>query len=224
MDIEVNPTESVLKKTFLSQRPQNRSLWTALYFQALIVVITIIDWDNLFDINSLLSASHHQVYDLHEYWRLFTTLGVHHDTGHLVGNALFFIPFAWFLNSYFGFFVFPILSFCAGALINYIVLGFYPSDVSIIGASGVVYFMVAFWLALYIGIERRHSPMQRVLRCMGIVLAELAPQAFDPQISYGSHAVGFALGLILGGLYFLVYKSVYRNAETWAKDEIYDLQ
>jgi len=222
MEVDVYLTENILKKTFLSQRPRSQSLWPALYVQAIIVVITVIEWGNLLDLGSLLTASHHQIFDLHEYWRLFTTLGVHHDTGHLVGNALFFIPFAWFLNSYFGFFVFPILSLCAGALINYIVLAFYPADVSLLGASGIVYFMIAFWLALYIGIERRHSPLQRVLRSLGLVLAELAPQAFDPQISYGSHAVGFGLGLIAGLFYFFFHRGLYRQAEIWAEEEIFE--
>lgn len=48
---------------------------------------------------------------------------------------------------------------------------------------------------------------------MGVALAVFMPStAFDPQISYGAHLVGFLVGLVSGGVYYYFRRHTFLKA------------
>jgi membrane associated rhomboid family serine protease len=73
--------------------------------------------------------------------------------------------------------------------------------------------MAAFWLTLYLLVERRTSLRDRIVRAIGFGLIVLVPTAVEPQVSYRTHALGFAAGIALGLAYFVKRKDELRAAE-----------
>ncbi|HXH29363.1 MAG TPA: rhomboid family intramembrane serine protease [Bacteriovoracaceae bacterium] len=146
-----------LIKIFLSKRPGPQNVVAALLGLLVIVALFFADASNFYPVSDFLSASGTKVFLHHEYWRLFTTTLVHADLSHLSMNSIAFTILALLLHTYFGALVFPVLSFMVGGLINVIALSFYPGHVTLVGISGVIYFMAAFWMTLYMTIERSPS-------------------------------------------------------------------
>ncbi len=182
-------------------------------------VIFVLFQENFFGFSEHLTANAIQVFSHHEYWRLFSAPLLHADLEHLTSNALFFAGLAYLLNGYFGFWIFPITSFLIGGIINLIVLQVYPPEVFVLGASGIVYFMAAFWLTLYFGIERGVSKIRRFINTTAFVTVLLVPEALQERVSYLSHTVGFALGVLVGVLYFFVNRKKIRSYEVWELPE-----
>jgi len=201
-----------IKKTLLSRRPASGShLWPA----ALLLIFMLLSslyWRGGV-ISDVLSASREQIFSQHQYWRLFTTLGVHEDLVHFGSNSLLFFIFGYLLNGYFGALAFPVLSVLFGAVINAAVLYYYPAHSVLVGASGVVYWMAGFWISLYIFVERTHSVGMRILRSIGVVLVLLVPQEFQIHVSYLAHTVGFFLGILSGSVYFGFAREKIRKQE-----------
>ena len=204
-----------LKRTFLSGPLETENFLFALVILTLFIAVSLLDWSRAIPLKSGFSVSGESVFEQGEIWRLFTAVFAHANWEHILGNAIFFVPFATFIKNYFGFFVFPVLILGAGALINLLVISFYPKEISLLGVSGVVYFMVAFWLVLYIGIERGLSLRQKILRSLGLVLIEFMPQKYDLSISYLSHGIGFLLGIAFGLIYFFYNQKKFRAHEIW---------
>jgi len=219
-------TPSKLEKTLLSSRPSKGAFTNALYGLCVLLLIYTMDQQSLFNVPASLTATAAQVFGRHEYWRVFTTALVHADLGHLIANSVFFTGLAFLLNGYFGAWAFPFLSFLAGGLINLIVLKAYPEETTVVGASGIVYFMAAFWLTLYFFIQRGISPVRRAVNAVAFALVLLFPELIEERVSYLSHAVGFALGVPLGAVFFWIRKAAIRSHEVWrvpepALEEIY---
>src|SRR5690606_26204612 len=105
-----------------------------------------------------------------EYWKLWTTLFVHADIGHALSNAFLFFILGFFLYGYYGIRVFPLAALFWGGITNLFVLLQYESDIHLIGASGVVYWMGGFWLTLYFLLNRKLSLFPRALRTIGVGL------------------------------------------------------
>lgn len=165
--------------------------------------------------NQALSANGYQVYEKGQYWKAFTTTLMHGDFVHLGHNTMFFVTFAVLLNFYFGFWIFPILSFLVGGLINLIALKVYGPEIYLVGISGVIYFMAAFWMTLFVGIERQMSLYRRLMITTGVSLILFFPDAFVQNVSYLAHGLGFGIGIILGGIYFGLKRSDLRKHEVW---------
>ncbi len=202
-------------KTLLSEKPKNGAWTVSLSALGLLALVFTMDQQDLFSVGTRFVAEHHQIFDRHEYWRAFTALFMHADLGHLAANSFFFVGLSYLLYGYFGFWAFPGLSLFAGAITNLIVIDQYPSGSTLVGASGVVYFMASFWLTLYFFIQRQPSATRRIVNALAISLALLFPQAMEAHVSYLSHAVGFALGIPFGLAFFLINKKKIRSREVW---------
>lgn len=202
--------ELKLTKTFLSRRPAFGSFLTASI--GLLVLLLFFGADQ-----EKLSASGYQVFELGEYWRAFTATLLHGDLNHLAHNAFFFTGLAALLSNYFGLWAFPVLSFFVGGLINMATLYYYPPQVHLVGVSGVIYFMASFWLVMYLLIEKRQSFTVRIVHAVAVSLIFLFPEAFQPQVSYLAHGMGFLFGIPTALIYFALNRKRFKAAEEWTE-------
>ena len=116
---------------------------------------------------------------------------------HLLHNVPVYLFFAWILQGYFGLLVSVILPLVIGFLSNGLTVYFYDDHVRLLGASGMIYGMVAMWLMLYVHFDQKAWWVKRVGRAIGFSLLVMFPQTYDPKVSYLAHFTGFALGLLL---------------------------
>ena len=144
---------------------------------------------------------------------------MHADLKHFLSNSIVFWVFGYLLNGYFGFWVFPVMSLAAGGLINYLTLASYPDHAVLLGASGVVYFMAAFWATMFYQIERGEKHLKRMMSVLGVSLILFFPTSFEPQVSYLAHAWGFAIGILSGLFYFQLNRKKIRTHEKWHDSE-----
>lgn len=211
-----------IRETWLSRRPSPIAGMVAALSVFLLVVGAIVYLQNFFNAQDWMPASREAVINQHQWWRLWTTLFAHADTGHLLSNLFLFFVMGYFLNGYFGIFVFPIAAFALGGLTNLLVLLTYSPEIKLIGASGVVYWLGGAWLGLYFLIDQKRTYFQRFLRAGGVALGIFWPAtAFDPNISYGAHLIGFLIGFVFGLLYYANKKDLFKSAIVyeWVVDE-----
>lgn len=196
--------ETIIRETWLTRKPTQRGLLIAFMTSLFLVLIYYLVEINFANSATYMSAEHDLIFEKHQLWRIWTSLFVHADSKHLLSNLFLLFIFGTFLAEYFGLFAFPLLAFSVGGLTNLIVVWGMPSGVSLIGASGVVFWMGSFWLLLYFLVDIRRSFLQRLLRSIGVGLVLFMPaEAFDPSISYKSHFIGFVLGLICAVIYYI---------------------
>lgn len=179
-------------------------------------------WFDLGGADLWMPASPEKVFNAGEIWRAWTTVFAHADLEHLLSNVFLFFILGIFLTSYFGKALIPITAFLFGGITNLIVLKAMPLQNTLIGASGVVFWMGGAWLTLFFLIDRRRSLIQRALRAIGVAILLFVPsEAFDPNISYKAHLLGFFLGVTWAVPYYLVNKSKFLRAEIseWIVDE-----
>ena len=204
--------EFKLTKTFLSKKPSYKSFVIGAISLGFLFLFFGAD-------PAKFSATHRQIFEHGEYWRAFTAALLHADLVHLAHNAFFFAGLAALLSNYFGFWVFPVLSIVAGGLINLATLATYPPDVSLVGISGVVYFMASFWLTLYVLIERRQTLFVRFVHAIAVSLIFLFPEAFQPNTSYMAHGIGFLFGIPAALMYYALNSKKIRAADVWVPIE-----
>ncbi len=184
--------------------PQKRLLHGPFQIFLMMLVVSILYWS--YPQGQFLWASGDAVFNKNEFWRLFTALFTHADIAHLLANGWIFVLFGWMLRTYFSFWAFPVLSFIAGIISNAATIYFYPPEVRLIGASGMVHSMVAIWIVWYILFDRAKSPGQRLLRAAGFSLAMLVPAVVKPDVSYLAHGTGFLTGGFLSLLFVVPVK------------------
>lgn len=178
----------------LSRRPSFSSAIPPMAVSILFIICTYpLNYGSFSD---LIWASRETVFSKHEYWRIITAVFTHSNSIHLLSNLPFFIIFGTILYEYFGFLLFPALSLLTGISANIFTLWFYPEKVMLVGASGMVYGMVALWLVLYIFHDTGHTMQARIFRAAGFTLIVLFPETYNPSTSYLAHASGFAFGII----------------------------
>jgi rhomboid protease GluP len=209
-DADLRP---VVKETHLSRKPARASFVVAVASMAILLAASLIYWSDAFGLGALLPASREAVFGRGEHWRLLTSIFVHADFQHFLSNAIVFGILAFLVYGYYGPLIYPTLSLAVGALVTALSLRTYPPETSLIGASGVVYLMAAFWLTLYLLVERRTRLRMRLVRAIGFGLIVLVPTAVEPLVSYRTHAIGFAAGTALGLIYFWKQKESLRAEE-----------
>lgn len=205
-------SQLVLTKTLLSKKPTPQSVLIGL--TSYLVLLLIFVWDN-----QDLSANGHLVFEKGQYWKAFTSQLMHGDFVHLGHNTIFFTVFAILLNSYFGIWVFPLLTLLAGFLINLGTLAFYPPEVYLVGISGVIYFMAAFWMTMFVGIERQMSLYKRLMTATGVSLILFFPEVIEKNVSYLAHGLGFGMGIVIALIYFFLNENTLRSHEVWKEKE-----
>lgn len=204
----------VVRQTWLTLKPAADSGFVATLSSALLALGSLVYLYDLGSLKNWMAASPEAVFGRQEYWRLWTTLFAHADLGHFVSNAFLFFILGFLLYGYFGSRLFPLAAFLWGGLINLLVLTTYPIDTRLIGASGVVYWLGGVWLVLYFFLSRQKNLSQRWLRTLGVSLMIFMPaETFAPNVSYRTHFVGFALGLMVGGWHFWRNRDRFRQAE-----------
>jgi rhomboid protease GluP len=210
-----NPNRyQILRETWLTRKPRPGSGLVAIASTFAIAFGSLVYEFDLLGAASWMPATRQAVYGEGEHWRLLTTLFAHGDLGHIAANSFLFTILGFFLYGYFGLRVFPFFALLGGALTNLIVLRTYQPEVSLIGASGVVYWMGGAWLVLYFFLSRQKNFTNRILRTIGVSLILFMPaETFAPNVSYRAHFVGFALGALFGIAHFLLNREKFRAAE-----------
>lgn len=204
---------SRITQTWLSQKPDANGFLLAALITAFLAMGSLIYWQDWLHAFSWMSASRQDVFNHHQIWKAFSTLFAHADEKHLLSNSFLFFILGGFLAGHFGRTLFPVLAFLFGGITNFIVLSYMPPEVKLIGASGMVYWMGGAWLALYFALDIKRSFYQRTIRASGVALMLFFPaQAFEPQISYMSHFVGFILGVLAGIGFYFFNKSTFDQA------------
>ncbi len=178
-----------------------------------------VNWFPEFGSDQYLKATVESVFFQHQYYRLWSTLFVHADSAHLLSNLILFIPLIYLVSIYFGSYFLPVISIFFGGLTNAVVLQTLPEKVALVGISGVVNWLGAFWLVLFYLIDRRESRRRRFAICLFITLLLFVPDTYKPDVSYLSHLVGYALGLLTGVIYFLFNQIRFEKAEVFEEEE-----
>ena len=202
-----------VRETLLSRKPRAYSLEVAAFTVSTILGVSLLAWRDGASLLPTLAATSEGILGEQQYWRLATAVAVHTNLVHLFSNAIFLTFFAYLLFGYFGFWVFPVLGLALAGLTNYLALLTYPPRVSLVGASGLVYWMAGFWLSMYLLVERSLSLGKRVTRVVGIALVVLLPTTLQENVSYRAHAIGFGLGITSAFVYFRRNRQSIRAAE-----------
>jgi rhomboid protease GluP len=168
-----------------------------MFLFALCFATSLANWTNALPIGGTW-ASYETVWNQGQWWRLVTSLLTHADMAHLLSNTPLFLIFGWYLRDFFGFAVFPGAALAIGVLSNAWTIWTYPPDTELLGASGMLYGMVALWLVLYVHFETKYTRSQRIFRAVGVSLLLLFPTSFQQTTSYTAHGAGFVLGLLVG--------------------------
>ena len=192
-DIEEEP---VRPKGPLAQFPSLRHAAPAFLLFLIFYIATVIY--NRYPQGEYLWLSGESLFVRHQYWRLATSIITHADLIHLISNALIFLVFGWMIKAYFGFIAFPLVSFIIGLATNFLTVFMYEPNIRLIGASGMAYGMVSFWLVLYIKHDTDHTIPVRIIRAVRFAVVMMFPSTFDPHVSYLAHAIGFGIGLVAG--------------------------
>lgn len=209
-----------MKENWLTRRPRWDSSFVTLALTLVVVGLSFIYLRNLFEARTLLSANPDQVFQHGEYWRLWSSILIHANPGHLLSNLILFIPLAFLLTNYFGFLFFPVVGLISGGGISALVLMTMPENVSLVGISGVVSWMVGAWLTLFFLIDQRKSLKHRFALAVFLTLFLMVPESYKPEVSYLSHFVGFLFGILSAlVLYFIQYQKI-QNAAVWIREDV----
>ena len=154
-------------------------------------------FQNILDI----SATRHQVFTEGQWWRAWTTLIAHGDLAHLLANSFLFFLFGYALLSYFSWWFFPVVGTLMGGLTNLVVMLTLDEHVRLVGASGLVHWMGAAWVTMYLFLENRHNFRMRFGSALFLMLMLFTPDTYKPQVSYLAHFVGFVFGIGSAWLY-----------------------
>lgn len=204
---------TVIRETWLSKRILPSSSLIAALSVLLLTLGSLIYSRNISDLAQFMAVSQEKIAS-GELWRLWTAIFAHADEKHLLSNVFLFFILGTVLTNYFGLVTFPVVAFLAGGLINAFAVATMAPTTTLIGASGVVFWMGGAWLVLYGLLDRRRSVMQRMLRAVGVGLLLFMPsEAFDPSTSYRTHLIGFLIGAAWGLIYFLWKRKEFRSGE-----------
>jgi len=211
--MEENTPRWVVTETWLSRKPAADAFLVSALATMFLAIGSLVYWNDIAGASGLMKASQSQVFERNQLWRLFTALLAHGDEKHLLSNSFLFFVLGGFINGYFGSKLFPALAFLFGALTNLIILKTMSPETSLLGASGIVFWLGGVWLTLYYLIDIKRSHRQRILRTLGVAIVLFFPaEAFDPSTSYRSHFLGFFFGVLAALVHYFFHRQKYLNA------------
>lgn len=207
--------ENRLIGTLITRKPSAEAFLVTSAVVLFTTLMTLLYWSGPQWLAELLPAVQAPVFTQGQIWRIFTATFIHADIEHLLSNIYMLWIFGFLVFGYFGFSVFPIASFFLAAVVNALAILTYAPETHLLGASGLVYILGGFWLTLYPLVQRQYSVGSRLLRVTGIALVIFLPSTFVPTTSYRAHAIGFAVGVLMGLHYFKKHKKKIRNFEVY---------
>jgi rhomboid protease GluP len=172
--------KKIIVENWITRKLPEQGNKTTLFLVTLLVVGSALFLNDIYHAGALMPASYETVVNKHQYYRLWTALFAHGDLEHIMSNLFLFIPFAYLLAHYFSLWLFPLIGFLLGGVINFIVVHYLGGNITIIGVSGVVYWMGAAWMSLSFFIDRRESMLARFLKLSGVSLILFFTTTFIP--------------------------------------------
>ena len=180
--------------------------WTGLLFDARsvawYVALALFFWFGTFSHTNFAAAGHVSgpLILKGEWWRYFTAITLHADIAHLAANVTTGIMFLGLAMGCFGPGNAFLLSLLGGALGNVFTVALRDSNVSSLGASGMVMASLGLLTAHSLIAARHERPRVLVGRgviagCLLVVLLGLSPMS-DVLAHVGGFVAGVALGLI----------------------------
>ncbi len=131
------------------------------------------------------------------YWQLFTSMFVHANIVHLLGNMLFLLIFGLRAEEFFGakeYLATYFLSGLAGNLLTLLLTPLFGFDFISVGASGAI-FGVFGATTLYIRRTAGQSIMSALMYAFFLLMI-----SFGPNVNLAAHLGGLAVGLAIGYL------------------------
>jgi rhomboid protease GluP len=206
--------ERTFKSNYLSKPHYKFGFITAVLMISLSVIVSLFAWNGQYDLFNDLKANQ-SIFESLEYWKLVTTIFVHGDIEHLLSNSLMLFILSYFVSAYYGAWSVLFLGLSMGAVTNGIVIKSYGTDIYLVGASGVIYYLWGFWLVLYSLINKQMHIMKRIVHIFGVFLILLVPTSYDPSTSYMAHYIGLLIGLVTGFFYYLMSYKLYPKYIKW---------
>lgn len=207
--------ERRLVGTMITGKPSASAYIVASVTILIMMIMTLFFWRGPEIWTDLLPAVNSQIFQHKQWWRIFTAMFVHSDLEHLFSNMYMLWIFTFFVFGYFGFSAFPVTSIVLSAVVNLVAVTTYSPNIELIGASGLVYILGGFWLTLYLFIQRQYSIINRFIRVLGIAFMIFWPSTFVATTSYRTHALGFAVGILMGAFYFYKNRTEIRSHEKY---------
>ncbi len=214
----------VMRKNWLTQKARFSGLAGSFFVTFLVIGLTLLAWAKVDLIEPALKANWSNVFESHQYYRLWTTLFIHSDGSHLISNTILLTPLLYLLGSYFGSWLWPFLAIFIGGLINAIVLQTLPREVALIGISGVDNWLGAAWLTLFFLIDRRERVRRRFAIVLFVTFVLFVPDTYKPGISYLSHFVGYFLGFLTGSVFYFIKRAQFAEFEVFEMTEATDFE
>ncbi len=190
------------RENFLTHSKYLYSFHVALGVLSICFLLSTLYWNTDFEIIKYLIANPDNVFINREYWRLFTTIFVHGDMSHLLSNSLMLLVMGNYVYSFYGKWHFPVISILMGAVVNIFVLMNYEKNISIVGISGVVYYLWGYWLYMYLKVQTQLPLLRRIMKVTIVGAFMLIPEVFAANVSHLSHFLGFVLGVLVAALYW----------------------
>lgn len=208
----MDPTTKVIAN-WLTRKPRKEAFTITLLITTILFLFSYLFLKGSFGLDEKMIANGHLVFDQHQYYRAWTTLLAHADGEHLISNAFLFIPLTYLLYGYYGAILFPFLGLLLGGFINLIVLKTMPDQTALIGISGVVYWMGATWLTLFLLIDHRKKLRYNFAIALSLTLMLFIPDKYQPNISYLSHLLGFISGALTGFIYYKIHRQNFLQSQ-----------
>ena len=180
----------------LNKWPRPQAAEPAIFFWILFWIVSFLYWQDRGDF----SVSGRAVFETGEWWRLVSALFTHSGVAHLLANSPMFLVFGMLLSNFFGWKIFPFSALIVGIITNLLTIYMQDSTIRLVGASGMVYGMVAMWLVYYFHFDNQYHWPIRLSRVVAFSLVVMYPSTYQPNISYLAHGLGF----VTGGVFALV--------------------
>lgn len=205
-----------LKETYLSARKFEYSAIVISLVLLLSLTISNVYWHDFFGLSKYLAANKYFVFEKSQYYRIFLSVLIHADLTHFLSNSFMLSIFGILIHRYFGFLLFPVLTFFSSSLSHLVSLYTYSNEqVFLVGASGWIFLLGGCWLTLYVFIERKMNFWPRVFKAFGVGLILFSPQTLVQEVSYRTHGIGFLFGILTGTLFYICFKNKIRSFEVY---------